>query len=52
MTGFLGGLIFAFCFFGVYSLREIPFAANPPARTYNGVVALVFIIAAWLLSRI
>jgi hypothetical protein len=48
--GFFGWLVFALVFFGVYSLYQVAFQAGQ-ARTVHALIALVFIILAWALTR-
>jgi hypothetical protein len=50
-TGFFGWLVFALVFFGVYSLQQFAFTTGQQ-RTIHALVALVFIVLAWLFSRL
>lgn len=49
-AGFLGALVFALVFFGVYSLRDCALSAGPP-RAFHIAIALVFILSAWVLAH-
>jgi hypothetical protein len=49
--GFFGWLIFALVFFGVYSLQQLAFTTGQ-TRTIHALVALVFIVLAWLVGRL
>jgi hypothetical protein len=49
--GFFGWLVFALVFFGVYSLHQVAFTTEQ-TRTIHMLVAVAFIVLAWLLGRL
>jgi hypothetical protein len=46
---FIGALIFALCFFGIYSAHQIAFSAAP-TRTIHLLLAFSFLVLAFLVA--